>query len=478
MRGDAAVTTLAPAGLPRWRPRPRSTASPAPRRATCRPAIKLAYLEAGLDYRLAVVEARQEGGAATGDGLIELPAAVAQDQAQKRAQVVLQEAWAGARASSWPCRRPPGAGAGRCAELQLDDGPYLLRIEEVADGSLRKIRGRSFDPAVQQPADAPARGEAAETAVVYGPPAVQVMDLPLAEGLELPHAPWIAAAASPWPGALSLNRRTGAAALAFDREIDSAATMGVLVTPLAAGPLDCFDRGTAVTVRLVSGAVFSIGMDALLQGGQAAAIGSMATGWESCSSRAAELVAAQTWRLSLLLRGQSGSGPEMRALRPAGERFVLLDAAVVQPTLSLAQAGLEQSWQLGPAQYDLAAPRPASTLRSAHAGPAPAVAGAARRDAAGGGRRGQLDQAQPARRRQLGAGRGAAGRGARGLSRRGAAGRAGEAQRDGECAVPGSTARPTSLPTSARAHQHFTLRVAQLSGSFGAGAPLQETIHV
>ena len=43
----------------------------------------------------------------------------------------------------------------------------------------------------------------------------------------------------------------------------------------------------------------------------------------------------------------------MLAVRPAGERFVLLDEAVVQPSLSLAQAGLEQSWRLGPAHDDL-----------------------------------------------------------------------------------------------------------------------------
>lgn len=310
-------------------------------------AMKLSYVEAGLDYRVAVVEAKHEGGATQRDGLIALPAAVAQEQAMKRAEVVLQEAWAGRE--SVELALPPSAlmlEPGDALALELDEGRVLFRIEEVADGLARKIRGRSFDAAVQEPADAPVRGAVAEAAVIYGPPAVQVMDLPLAEATASPQAPWIAAAASPWPGGLSLYRRTGPASFGYDGEIDLPATMGVLATPLAAGPLDCLDRGSVVTVRLFSGVLSSAGMDELLQGANLAAVGSMATGWEVIQFGTAELVDAQSWRLGMMLRGQAGSAPEMLATRPAGERFVLLDAAVAQPGLSLAQAGLEQGWRV------------------------------------------------------------------------------------------------------------------------------------
>ena len=330
--------------------------------------IKLSYVEASLDYRLAVAEARREGGSVKHDGLIELPAAVAQEQALKRAQVVLQEAWAGRESAELAL--PPSALALEPGDvLALDlGGSCQLRIEEVSDGALRKVRARSFDAAVQQPADAPARGVAAATVVIYGPPAVQVMDLPLAENTTSPQSPWVAASSAPWPGALAIYRQTGAASFAFDSEIDTPAVMGALQAPLAAGPLDCLDRGNAVLVRLASGAVFSIGLDALLQGGNLAAVGSALNGWEIVQFANAELVDAQTWRLSLLLRGQSGSAPEMRALRPAGERFVLLDEAVVQPALNLSQAGLEQTWRLGPAEMDLGRGQTSVSLRSAMLG--------------------------------------------------------------------------------------------------------------
>ena len=57
-------------------------------------AVKLSYLESGLDYRLAAVEARHLGGSSLRDVLIELPGAVGQAEAQKRADVTLQESWA------------------------------------------------------------------------------------------------------------------------------------------------------------------------------------------------------------------------------------------------------------------------------------------------------------------------------------------------------------------------------------------------
>ncbi|WP_374333025.1 glycoside hydrolase/phage tail family protein, partial [Aestuariivirga sp.] len=477
MRRDAMVTPLSPDGLAELSPdaplyritRAQETELPG--------AIKLSYVEAGLDYRLAVVEARHPGGA-RGDGLIELPAAVAQEQAQKRAQVMLQEAWAGRE--SVELALPPSLLAlepGDALSLALDGGDYLLRITEVSEGGLRKIRGRSFDAAVQEAADAPGRGEAADTAIIYGPPAVQVMDLPLAETSATPHAPWIAAAAAPWPGALALYRRTGAAAFAYDSEIDTPASMGVLLQPLAAGPVDCFDRGSQLTVRLSSGAVFSKGLDELLQGANLAAVGSTATGWEILQFATAELIDVQTWRLSLLLRGQSGSGPEMRALRPAGERFVLLDEAVVQPKLSLAQAGLEQTWRLAPADDDLSRAQASVTLRGTLLGLrplSPVRLQAVRqggdmlfswiRRSRTGGDSWEVSEVPLAEEREAYRVEVMAGP----LVKRTAV--VGESRwlyRAGEIAA--DLGAGTSV---------FTLRVAQLSGSFGAGAPLQETIHV
>jgi hypothetical protein len=52
--------------------------------------LKLAYIEAALDYRVAAVEAQQSGGSSRRDVLIELPAAVSQADALKRAEVYVE----------------------------------------------------------------------------------------------------------------------------------------------------------------------------------------------------------------------------------------------------------------------------------------------------------------------------------------------------------------------------------------------------
>ena len=355
MRGAEAVMRLSPDALVETEPdaplveltRAQETDLPA--------RVRLAYLESALDYRIAAVEARQAGGTSRRDLLIDLPAAVTQADAQKRAEVTLQEAWSSREAAAFAL--PPSLlplEPGDVISLERGEGPMLIRIEEVTDGGFTKVRGRSFVPAVHEAADAPQRGESADGPVVYGRPAAVLLDLPLAGDTVSAHAPWLAATAKPWPGALAVNRRTGSASFSFNRLIESRATMGFLTSGLSAGPLHVFDRGNAFDVRLTTGVLSSVSMAELFQGLNAAAIGSPETGWEIIQFGQAELTGERDYRLSLLLRGQSGSSPEMLALRGPGQRFVLLDEAVVQPVLSLAQAGLEQAWRIGPSQYDAA----------------------------------------------------------------------------------------------------------------------------
>jgi hypothetical protein len=331
-------------------------------------AIKLSYMEAGRDYRLAVAEARHEGGSSKRDGLLELPAAVAQEQAQKCAAIALHDAWAGRETAefalplSFLALEP-----GDAVTLALASGAYTVRIAEISDGMARKIRGRSFNRAVYEAGGAAERAPEADTAVLYGAPDALLLDLPLAEVAE-PHLPWIAAMALPWPGGLMLYRQTGAAAAAFNREIELPATMGELTSPLAAGLPGRFDRGASLTVLMAAGELFSVTGEELLQGANLAAVGSMATGWEIIQFGKAELTGEQTYRLSLLLRGQAGSEPEIRALRGPGERFVLLDQAVVQPQLTLSQAGLEHSWRLLAADSEFGEAETAITHRPAMLG--------------------------------------------------------------------------------------------------------------
>ncbi len=317
-------------------------------------AVKLAYMESALDYRVAAVEAKQAGGSSLRNVHIELAGAVSQAQAQKRADVTLQEAWAARE--SIELALPPSLlrlEPGDVVDLALTQGTISVRIDEISDASFRKVRGRSFDGPVYEPPDAPARGVTTVSAVVYGRPSALIMDLPVTSNGAVPHAPWMAATAIPWPGSLAVYRKTGPSSYGFNRLIGLRATMGQLTSALARGPLHVLDRGNSFTVRLTTGALSSVSLEEILQGANAAAVGSDANGWEILQFGTAELIASNTYRLSLLLRGQSGSDPEMANSRGAGERFVLLNAATVQPQMSLAEASLANDWKIGPAQYDL-----------------------------------------------------------------------------------------------------------------------------
>ena len=316
--------------------------------------VRMSYVESALDYRRATVEAKHFAGFSTREISVELPCAVGQSIAQMRAEMALQESWTGRDGIEFSV--PPGRielEPGDVVTLDLPSGARLFRIEHVVDGESRRLRARNYQASIFEAPDAPERGFEAVAAFVYGTPDAFFLDLPIASGTTSPFAPWIAVSARPWPGKIAVFRAAGGAYI-LNRTVEAEATKGVLLDALTTGPLFVFDRATKFDVKLDFGALSSVSEAEVLQGSNIAAVGSPAAGWELLQFGTAELVGPDTYRLSLLLRGQSGSDPEMLATRPPGSRFVLLNGAVVQPVLSLADAGLALSWRLGPAQYDLA----------------------------------------------------------------------------------------------------------------------------
>ena len=277
---------------------------------------------------------------------MELPCAVGQAVAQSRADVMLQEQWTARDGAEFIL--PPsalGLEPGDLVTLQTGARTVRLRIDEIADGAARRISARRHEESVYDPPPAPARGLQLAAPLVTGPPAFVMMDLPVAESAAA-HAPWIAATARPWPGRLLLLERDGVG-FSLNREIDAPATMGVLMGALAAGPQGRYDRAGRVQVSLYTGALTAVSEAELLGGANLAAVGD-GVKFEILQFRDAVLVAAGVYEIAWLLRGQSGSGPEMAASWPAGSRFVLLTPAVVQPSLALDAVGRDITWRIGP----------------------------------------------------------------------------------------------------------------------------------
>ncbi len=311
--------------------------------------LKLNYILPGHGYRRATVEALRANVPDAVAAVLDLPCVLRQPAAQARADVMLQEKWSGSEVIELalpPTRANLENGDVVTVAIAGEQRPF--RIEEIHDGTFRKLRARSYDRRVFDPPIGPPRQSVSAQRTVYGKPDAVFMDLPVAIAGTRPAVPWLAVSAKPWPAFVVLRKFTSATATKFNRRISNRATMGRTTAPLLAGPANVFDRGNELIVKLGYGALSSVADEDLLDGANLAAVGDKVLGWEMLQFGTAELIAQGTYRLTRLLRGLSGSEPEIVATRPAGARFVLLNDAVVQPKLANDSGGREIKWQLHP----------------------------------------------------------------------------------------------------------------------------------
>ncbi|GJE71258.1 hypothetical protein CHKEEEPN_2803 [Methylorubrum podarium] len=191
-----------------------------------------------------------------------------------------------------------------------------------------------------------------------GPVFALPLVLPVERGDPVPLS-YLAVSADPWPGAVAVWRSAGEGAPFLPhRSLDHPACLGRTLTPLPPGPLWRFDRNARldVTLRHAEG-LSAIGETAALAGGNLFALVGSDGAVEILSAAKAELVGAETWRLSGLLRGLAGS--EAAAGRPAdaGSLIVRLDDGAVRPLIDrLDEAGRRFLYRVGPAERDPADP--------------------------------------------------------------------------------------------------------------------------
>jgi hypothetical protein len=307
--------------------------------------VRLGFVDSGLDYRSAAVSQKKLNTGSAREISLNLSAAVNQALAQARVDVALEEAWAAREQAQFIL--PPQFANVEAGDV-LHIGAARWRVKAIADGASRHIEAVAHDPSVYEPPPARGRLTAATLPPVYGPPDSVMMDLAMLPA----SAPWLAAHATPWPGSLALYKKTGPSSFTFNRTLTQQATMGTTLNNLPSGLPHRMDYTSTLDVLMRYGAFTSISKDELLNGGNQAALGNAATGYEIIQFLNAELIAANTYRLSGFLRGQAGSEPEMVAARAAGQNIILLNVATVQPDLPAVETALAKTWRLGPAQLD------------------------------------------------------------------------------------------------------------------------------
>ncbi|GLK47285.1 phage host specificity protein [Brevundimonas intermedia] len=307
---------------------------------------RVRFIDETADYQTGAVTARAEdaGTAATGGGVdLDLPLACDGGLARAAAERALDVA--GAETTS--------LALGPLEALRLEPGD-VVRLDGC-DGDWRVTRTTADETpsAVLEPVGArriyedQAGGRGGEAPAVVGAPFVRVMDLPPLMGGEDDGRPVVAAAAEPWR-AMRLHAGAGAEILTARADIETAATVGVLVEPLGPGVRYRWDEVQALTVRVEGTAPQSASALAVLGGANALAV-ETAAGWEVVQYRSATLVGAETWRLTGLLRGQQGTEVEMQTGAAAGSVVVFLDERLARAEIGRNERGLPLICRVGPA---------------------------------------------------------------------------------------------------------------------------------
>ncbi|WP_312821426.1 glycoside hydrolase/phage tail family protein [Brevundimonas sp.] len=290
------------------------------------------------------IEPRGEGAAPLGDVLdVDLPMVVSSGLARTAARRVL----GAVESETVSVRLGPLEGllleAGDVVTLEGRDGRWRVgrvAYEETVQAELMPVVEVPLEDAEE---DWKGGGGGLE---VVGAPWMRVLDLPALPGEEVDARPVVAVAADPW-WPMTVHGGADAGALTARADVDEPTTVGELVAPLAAGPVDRCDRVNRIRLRLGGGSLQSLGVGAVLDGANALAVESGA-GWEIVQFCEARLVAGDVWELSQLLRGRLGTVAEAERGAVAGAGVVVLSRAMPRLEVDEGERGLLRLWRAGP----------------------------------------------------------------------------------------------------------------------------------
>ena len=317
-------------------------------------AAKIAFLSATDDHHRAVASADRLAGASGRIAQADLPLLLDPDQAGELAESWLFETWAARERASFSLPLNHLAlEPGDAITITRHGRDHLLRVTEIGDHGAREMEARGLDPEVYDRIASPERVSPPAPVVASGQPLVHLLDLPLLTGDEPVNTGYVAAAQSPWPGALAVYRSADTTGFQLQGVVNAASIIGTTLDDLAAGPTSRIDHGNRVTVKIGAGQLTSATQLQVLAGANVAALQTASGDWEVFQFTAATLVAPQTYQLAGLLRGQAGTEATMQPLLAAGAPFVLLSSSVTGLALTPSQVGLPLQWRIGPVARDL-----------------------------------------------------------------------------------------------------------------------------
>jgi hypothetical protein len=308
--------------------------------------IRVGFVEAEGSYKARSAEARFPDERFTGVSQSDLPLALTRGEAREIADRWLSEARIARDQARFALPKSLlHLGAGDI--LRYQDQRY--RIDRIEQSESQLVEAVRVEPGAYSPTDRDADTIAVRSFVPPVPVFPIFLDLPLLTGAEVPHAPHIAIGAEPWPGSVAVWSAVDDAGYELNRLVAAPAVIGVTESELSAAPVGVWDRGVPLRVKLSAGELSSAGLDAVLNGANAMAIGDgSAANWEVFQFADAQLVAPDTYEVSTRLRGQLGTDGVMPPVWPAGSTVVLIDLSLSQIDLPLSSRGLARHYRIGP----------------------------------------------------------------------------------------------------------------------------------
>ena len=302
--------------------------------------LRLQYVDAGEAFGPALAEARIAGGDVRLVADVSLPLALSSLEAETLARRLLTQA---ASAETAEIGLPlSGLAIEPGDAVQLDEG-LVWRVDEVTDrGAVRALSLKE---------DLPAAPRVRFVGISAAPEAAAVApgaDFLIIDGPRLPEEAGgvrVVAWADPWPGEVRVLAGPDAGSLRERAVLTRPAVIGRLTAATGAGPVGRWDRANTILVETV-GAFASLPEAQVFSGGNTALLETV-EGWELIQFSTAELVGAETWRLSGLLRGQQGS---VSAAAVEGARLLLLDGSDAAATVLPSEIGVDLIWQASGAE--------------------------------------------------------------------------------------------------------------------------------
>lgn len=320
--------------------------------------VRLNYVAADASFEIRAVETALPGAETTAAAQSELNIVLTAAEARAVTERWLAESGAArdiARFALPPSRL--SLGAGDVITLADDAGGARYRIDRSEHQGLQVLEAVRVEPAIYLPGPPIEEIPRIEAAQAPMPPTAIFMDLPLLRSDAVPHAPYIAVGARPWPGQAAVYSSGSNSDFSLNSVVTAPSSLGVTRNDLMRAAPGQLDRGAPLRVEMSDGALSSVPREGLLNGANAMAIGTGASaGWEIFQFERAELVGPELYDLSLRLRGQLGTEGEIHDIWPAGSFVVLLDEAVQQIELATNARGLSRFYRVGPANQPPNAP--------------------------------------------------------------------------------------------------------------------------